>query len=238
MGQPHSSAEGSPDRGRVPPAPPDPPEPCTEYSLSVPAAPTHGRPGDLRGERSGRGVPANSGGGAILVPGELSGTAWDGHPGKGRWKTRLAGRDGMGAVGAGNGDGAQGFRTQPLLSSTQTTAKGLPRRVPSASDTDPALQVRGGRGAPVSEPQSGLRSRGSSLSPSPGAQHLRLCLPRAPRPPRPSRPKGAMVLPGEGQGVRGPTGTHCAKSRWCKSLFAQDLNSSFGVWVEKCLRWP
>ncbi|XP_023802309.1 collagen alpha-1(XIII) chain-like, partial [Cyanistes caeruleus] len=33
------------------------------------------------------------------------------------------------------------LQMQPVLSSAQTTAKGLPRRVPSAPETDPALQV-------------------------------------------------------------------------------------------------
>lgn len=62
-------------------------------------------------------------------------------------------RDGMETVG--NGDDAQGSRTQPLLSSTQTTAKGLPRRVPSAPEKDPALQVSAGHGAAVSDPSVG-----------------------------------------------------------------------------------
>lgn len=99
---PPRRAEGIPDWGRVAPAPLDPPEPCTEYSLSVPAAQTHGRPGDLRGERSGRGVPADPGGGgvrdslgwtsgqgALEDPGCQGGTGW----GRWEWGMRTALRD-------------------------------------------------------------------------------------------------------------------------------------------------
>ena len=66
--QPPSRAASSHNCRRVPRAPWDPPEPRSEHSPSVLAAPTNGHPRDLRGERGGRGVPADQGGGGVLVP--------------------------------------------------------------------------------------------------------------------------------------------------------------------------
>lgn len=132
-------------------------------------------------------------------PGMDIGARGSGRPG-------LSGRDGMGTVGVGNGDGAQGSRTQPLLSSIQTTAKGLPRRVPSAPKTDPALQVRGGRGAPVSDPSVAAPVlRLIPLSLSRCTTTPAVSAPCAPAPP---------ALPAQRCGGS-PIGTRCAKSRWC-----------------------
>lgn len=48
-------------RGQDPPCPPPPQNPLSELSPSALAQPPHGRPADLRGERGGRGVPADQG---------------------------------------------------------------------------------------------------------------------------------------------------------------------------------
>ncbi|KAM9657804.1 uncharacterized protein ACIBXB_009529 isoform 3-T3 [Morphnus guianensis] len=51
-----------------PACPPGSPQPRTELSPSVLAAPTHGHPRDLRGERGGRGVPADQDGSEGAAP--------------------------------------------------------------------------------------------------------------------------------------------------------------------------
>lgn len=123
-----------------PTCPPASPQPHTELSPSLLAAPTHGHPRGLRGERRGRGVPADQGGGGVLVP---TGAA-RGSPGWARGS-------GGGGLAGWDGDGARGGLTLSS-SSAQTTAKGLPRRVPPAPETDPALQVRRGCRAPMPDP--------------------------------------------------------------------------------------
>lgn len=159
-------------------------------------------------------------------------------PGQGPLEhTGWAGRDGMGTVGMGNGDGAQGSRTQSLLSSTQTTAKGLPRRVPSAPKKGPALQVRGGRGAAVSDPSVGAPApRLMALSLSRCTTSPAVSAPYAPAlpalPALPAQRWGRPPWEGAG-GCGNPQGRSPDGLLSVQNHFAQDLDSNFGVWVRE-----
>lgn len=165
-----------------------PQDPRAELSPSALAQPPHGRPTDLRGERRGRGVPADQGCGRGL---EFGGGGCEEMLGTGvscsvppLYAEHSEGAAPAGAPGRQNGHGSPG----------EGRAQGA--HAPSP--------------APPAPPS-------SRLAPSPDSQQLQLRLPHAPRPPRPprpSRPEGTRRggapggIRGGGSGTRweGPCG--------------------------------
>lgn len=188
--RPPPRAAGSDGCGRLQHVPWDSPQPQTELSPSVLAAPTHGRPGDLRGERRGRGVPADQGGGGVLVPTRGS-LGWA--PGEGLWGM-WAGRAGRRWCCGGRGWCSGVSHSAPPLLRTDDGKGAAPAGGPGPGDGPCSPGENWAQGTHASPWQPGLPSHCSPRSPSPDAQRLRLRLPRAPRP---SRPKGAVVPPGE-----------------------------------------